>query len=85
MRHKNSNASETSDKETDVVRTKVFNFHSVRSTIITKLHKRTSQNNTMLEYKADTGSDGNLMLISMFKSLFPKCISADRNKSKNKN
>ena len=35
----------------------------------------------MLEYKGDMGSDSNLMSVRIFKTIFPRCTSADLNKS----
>ena len=40
---------DASDQEFDVVRTKTFNFHSIRSVLITKLRTKTSQNTAELD------------------------------------
>ena len=57
----------------DMVTVKYFNFNSICSTVVTKLKTSSNQKNpTMLEYKVDAGSDGNLMLVNIFKVLFQK-------------
>ena len=54
---------EVATQEFGVLRSKIFNFHSVRSAIIGKLKAKGSQETDTIEYKFDTGTDGNLMLI----------------------
>ena len=49
----------------DVVRLTVFNFHSITSVIIAKIKKVDTS-----DCKIDTGSDDQLMPISMYKMLF---------------
>ena len=61
---------EVSTKYFDRVRSKTFNFYSVRSVIITKLRLRNNKNILMCKCKINTGSDSNLMPIKMFKVLF---------------
>ena len=60
-------ASENKDVATEechMVRFKVFNFHSIRSVLISKLETKI-QKTDMCEYKLDKGSDGNLIHISI--------------------
>ena len=57
-----------------------FNFHSVRSVLITKLRTRTGQNAAKPDYKINTGSDGNLISINIFRMLFPRMPIAKLNK-----
>ena len=52
------------------VRSKVFNFHSVRSVTTSKLKTRSSHRTETCKYQIDTGSDGNLMPIKKYKMLF---------------
>ena len=54
--HQDSSASETSDKEIDLVRT---------------------------QFNVNTDHDGNLIPISMFKPIFPRCTNADIDRSVN--
>ena len=58
-------------QESDMVISEVFNFHSIRSVMITKSKTKSSQTIDTHEYKIDTGSDDNLMPINMYKILFP--------------
>ena len=60
---------EVSLQEFDVVRSKLFNIHSMRL-VITKLKTKSSQKVDKCGYKIYTGSDGSLMPISMYKRLF---------------
>ena len=46
-------------------------FHSIRCITIAKLKTKGNHKVDTCEYKIDTGSDGNLMLIRMYKGLFP--------------
>ena len=50
---------EVSIEESDMVRSNVFNFHSMLLVIIAKLKTQTSQRTEIHKYKIDTGSDGN--------------------------
>ena len=54
----------------DVVRSKVFSFHAVRSAIMVKLSTKSSKNMEMCKFKLDTASNGNLMPIIMNKLIF---------------
>ena len=71
-------------QEFDAVRAKIFNFHSVTSVILTKLKTKSSQRKDTCKYKIDTGSDGNLMPIRMYKMLFPHTNINELNKAINK-
>ena len=62
---------EVSTHQFDVIWSKVFSFHSIRSEIIAKLKTKGSQKIDMCEYKIERGSDRNLMPIRMYKMLFP--------------
>ena len=61
---------EVSMEEFDVVRSKVFYFQSVQSTIIAKLKSKPSQRTELCKYEIDTSSDDNLMPIRMFEALY---------------
>ena len=61
--HQDTNVAEMATKNVNVVRLKVFNFHSVKSIITAKLREN-SQKSETCDYKIDTGSDGNLMSLS---------------------
>ena len=67
--HLDDEDEEVSMQESDVVKSKVFNFHSIRSVIIAKVKQKAVKRNTC-EYKTDTGSDDNLMPIRMYKMLY---------------
>ena len=54
---------EVATQEFDMVRSKLFNFHTISSVIITKLKTKISQKVDRCEYKIDLGSDGNVMPI----------------------
>ena len=60
---------EEQDRSFDVVRGKNINLGSVKSIIFTKLESSMSQRRAYIVYKVDTGANGNLMLLKMFKSL----------------
>ena len=66
----------------DAVRSKVFNFHRIRSVLIAKLRTKSSQKTEM--HKLDTGNKGNLMPIKIYESLFLQTNLAELNKSINK-
>ena len=55
-------------KEFDMVRSKIFNLYSVSNC---KAKTKGSQRTDTYKYKIDTGSDGNLMPVRMYKTLFP--------------
>ena len=59
---------EMDTKNSDVVRSKTFNFHSVRSIIIAWPKTKGSPKSSIYEYK--TVTDGNLMPIRMYRTLF---------------
>ena len=49
-------------QEFDVVRSKIFNFHNIRSVLIFEAKNKSSQRKDICTFKIDTGSDGNVML-----------------------
>ena len=51
---------------------KIFNIYRVRSNLIAKVIVKSSQKPEICKFKLDTGSDDNLMPITMYKSLFHK-------------
>ena len=55
-----------------MVRTKMFNFHIIRSVLITKYKNKTGQITAELDNKIDTGSDSNLIPFHMFRPIFPR-------------
>ena len=57
-------------KRFDVVKSKIFNVHSIRSVIIAMLKTKQIKTPETCEYKIDAGSDGNLMPIRLYKMLF---------------
>ena len=69
--------------EINLLRSKVFNLHSIRSVLIAKLKKTSSQKKKCLN-KLHTGSDGNLMPIRMYKVPFLQTNIDEINKSRNK-
>ena len=69
--HETWHVSDSLSRRKDAVRNKVFNFHSRRGVLIAKLKTKTSQTTASCKYKMDTGSDSNLMPVSMFKLLIP--------------
>ena len=50
----------------------VKSFNSICCIIETKLKTSSSQKATVLQYKVDTGSNGKLMSVNMFKVLYQK-------------
>ena len=68
-------------KNIDLVRSVMFNFHSVRSITITKLKTKSSQKIETDKQKLDIGSDGNLMPIKMYRMVFLYRSVTDLNKS----
>ena len=56
-----------------------FYFHSLRSVRIAELRKKVVKNRNV-QYKIDTGGNGNLMPVNMFKVLFPNTTIAHLNK-----
>ena len=68
--HHDAEETEVATQEFDVVKSKFFNFHSVRSGIITKLQPKNYQRTETCNYKIDTHSDGHLMPIRMYKHSF---------------
>ena len=69
--HQDAEDPEVSKDEFDIVRSRVFNVHSIQSIIIAKLKAETSQGTELCKYKRDIGSDGSLMYMSLFKALHP--------------
>ena len=60
------------DRNSDAVGVKYINLNSVKFVIFTQLESTTSQRQTCIVYKVDTGAKGNLILLNIFKNLFPK-------------
>ena len=58
-----------SNKNFDSVIMKTLIFHSIKSVIFTRLDSSTSEKEKNV-YKIDTGTDGNLILFSVFRILF---------------
>ena len=54
----------------DIVRSNIFNLHSIRSVILAKLKQKRSNEVDRYGYKINRGSDGNLMSTRMYKALF---------------
>ena len=75
--HKMQHESDTSDKEFETVRTETCNLHSIRSGLVAKLKTRICQETAILDYKIDTGSNGNLTPINMFQTLFQETLIAE--------
>ena len=50
-----------------MIRSGIFNFHSVRSVIIAKLKTKRRQRTDVCAYKTERGRDGNVMFIRMYK------------------
>ena len=48
-----------------------MNFDNAKSVIFINLQSSTSQKTVYITYKIDAGSDVNVMLFKLFKSLFP--------------
>ena len=80
VRHSIQQDSETLDQVFDVVRMKTFNFHMVRSVLITILKTKTNQNTAELDSIIDTSSDDTLMPINMFSKLFSRTPIAELKK-----
>ena len=53
-----------------MVRSQMFNLHSIRSVVIAKLKQKVVKIETC-KYKIDKSSDGTLMPIRMYKMFFP--------------
>ena len=70
-----------SARASDTLRSKFSMSHSVRSVIAASLRTKNYQAKTTCKYKIDTGSDGNIMPIKMFKVLFLDTETANLNKS----
>ena len=47
-------------------------FNSKQSEIMANLKMSSGQNSTIISYKIETGNDGNVMPIHIFRILFPK-------------
>ena len=60
------------DGSFDLVQKKYLNLYNVKSVIFTKLELSTSRKRAQIAYNIDTGSDGNLMTVKVFRILFPK-------------
>ena len=63
---------EDHDQSFDVIRAKYINLSSIRSVLFTELESNTSQRQTKITYKINSGADENLMPFKIFKCLFPK-------------
>ena len=66
----------TKDNQTDMVNINSISFNSNQLVIVAKLKTFSSQNSTIIPCKTDTGGDGNIMLIHIFKILFPRVANA---------
>ena len=62
---------EVSVRDFDIVKSNIFILHGVRLVMIARVKTKTTQTTKICEFKKDTGSDGNLMPIWIFKVLFP--------------
>ena len=60
-------------------------FNKNHFVLTVNLKMSASQNNIMVPYKVDTGSDGNIMPLHIFKKLFPKITNEQLVANKNKN
>ena len=60
---------ELATQEFDIIILKVFNFHSLRWVIMTKIEREAAKIDTC-QLKIDTGSGGNLMTMTMYNALF---------------
>ena len=60
----------------DTVTVKSFNSYSIYSIIVTK-QKQAVENETVLEYKVDTGSKSNIVPVKMFRILFWRTTMAE--------
>ena len=69
--HHDNVGNEVATQEFDMERSKIFNFYSIRSVIVTELKTKSSQRIDTCEYKIDTGSDGNPMSVRMYEMHFP--------------
>ena len=63
--YQSSGKAEVLTRYISVVRSKVINFHSLRSIIMAGLKTKVSKT-AVYEYKIDTGCDGNLMQLKWF-------------------
>ena len=80
--HKIQLDDESLERECDLVSSKVFNFYSIRLVLATKLKKHSEK--PICKYKIDTGSDSNLMPLSIFRSLYLNTTITELNKCINK-
>ena len=60
-------------------------FNKNCSVITTNLKTKAGQNNIIVPYKVDEGSDGNIMPLQVYKKLFPEVINEHLPTSKNEN
>ena len=81
-RHQDTEKTELATCEFDAVESNIFNFQSMWSVIITKL--KTKHNQTG-KYIIDTGKEGNLIPIRMYKTLYPHTNILELYKSIEKN
>ena len=65
--HENKTAA---NKQVDLVNITYLTFNSIHAVIIVKLKTCNSQNNGIMPYKIDTGSDGNISAYHVFKFYF---------------
>ena len=63
----------------------INSIHKNHSVITENLKMSAGQNKIMVPYKVDTGSDGNIMPLNIFKKMFPKITNEQFVATKNKN
>ena len=64
----------TKENHIDLVNVNSFSFNNRQSVLVTKLKTSTSQNSAVIPYICDTGKDGNIMPIHIFRILFPRVM-----------
>ena len=60
------------DKQVDMVTMNFFSFSRTHLVLIAKLKTSFSQNDAIIPYKVDTGSDGNILLYLILKISFTR-------------
>ena len=68
----------------DLVNINSIHFNKNCSVITAKLKTSAGINNVRESYKVDTGSDGNIMPLHIYKKLFPRITSEQLEATKNK-
>ena len=69
---------------TDMVNINSFIFNRKQSVITANLKASSNQVSIIVPYKVDTGSDGHIMPLHLYKSLFPRAIKEQWVATKNK-